>query len=695
MIKNYTRKKLLNQNDFKILLVKVFLPLTFCFPTSILANIYVVDNNSNIDNGAGYIQNDKNNSLNKCIRLANQNGGPDIINFSKSLAWPVIIHVGTTPIIQITDQVTIDGTTAPGYFTGSPSVVIDGDNIDKSIIGVAINGAGTIIKALVINHSVQRGIYLLSDNVTISGCFIGTDITGNVAISTRVGIEMLSNNNTIGGTSLAERNIISGNVLSNGNIGGGVITTVPATGNVIIGNYIGTNKDGTAALGNDVGILLRGTNGSVISGGNLISGNLGLGILIQGESNTNIKGNTIGLNATGSSKLANLSGGIKATAALNVTIGGSGPSERNIISGNEQNGIYLEAACSGGSVKGNYIGTDATGTISLGNGFNGILLDASSNNLIGGANVKEGNLISGNNVNGIVINECSGFSIKGNFIGTDVAQTLNLGNQSIGILTNGSTRGMIGGPGVREGNVVVNAMDPAGAGIALQNSSNLVVQGNFVGVTSQGSAMPNSGHGIWIYDVGGIASSNSNVIGASSSVPLSGEANTVAYNTKDGVHVEAKNATKFSRIRGNSIYCNGGKGIALVGGSNENVPLPVITASSTTTLSGTSLPSSVVHVYRNSTNGAGCGCEGELYLGNATSDGSGAWTFNYSLPLTVTQVPAITVTQTNTTFSTSEFTSQNAITSQPVALAVCVGSSAAFSVIAAGYWDIDFNKINF
>ena len=140
-------------------------------------------------------------------------------------------------------------------------------------------------------------------------------------------------NNTIGGTDAGSRNILSGNPY------GILIGNLGATGNLIQGNYIGTNAAGDAALPNtDTGILNWGTDntigGSENGAGNVISGNTFNAILLaQGSSGTVIQGNFIGTNATGTAGLAN-DGGVFVNNSADNTIGGTGTGARNVISGN-------------------------------------------------------------------------------------------------------------------------------------------------------------------------------------------------------------------------------------------------------------------------------------------------------------------------------------------------------------------------
>ena len=169
-----------------------------------------------------------------------------------------------------------------------------------------------------------------------------------------------------------------------GIVGGG-------TGNQVQGNVIGTDVSGNSALGNSFnGVDINNSSSNTIGGatagaGNLISGNGGVGINMIGGSCTNsVQGNLIGTNAAGTAALPNIGGVAINTASNNNTIGGTTTSARNIISGNAGTGIGIFAGSTmANTVQGNYIGTDLTGTVAIGN--NEGLVIGGSNNLIGGA----------------------------------------------------------------------------------------------------------------------------------------------------------------------------------------------------------------------------------------------------------------------------------------------------------------------
>ncbi len=117
----------------------------------------------------------------------------------------------------------------------------------------------------------------------------------------------------------------------------------------------------------------------------------------------------------------------------------------------------FDAGTTGNVIQGNYVGTDVNGTAPLPNGGVGVWIGfGASNNVIGGAAVGEGNLISGNHVHGISINhnETVGTIVQGNLVGTDATGTTPLPNLEGGVATSGSQT-LIGGTEPGSGNTIV------------------------------------------------------------------------------------------------------------------------------------------------------------------------------------------------------------------------------------------------
>src|SRR5262249_28239741 len=137
------------------------------------------------------------------------------------------------------------------------------------------------------------------------------------------------------------------------------------------------------------------------------------------------------------------------------TLGGLDAADRNLVSGNSGSGIELENG-SGNRVQGNLVGTNRSGAATLPNGANGVLIVSSAGNTIGGAAAGAGNVLSGNGTNGVtlVLAASSGNVIQGNYIGTDVAGTHDLGNLFFGVFAFQAPGTVIGGAAAGAGNLI-------------------------------------------------------------------------------------------------------------------------------------------------------------------------------------------------------------------------------------------------
>jgi titin len=331
--------------------------------------------------------------------------------------------------------------------------------------GLKIAAGGSTVRGLVLNR-LHYGIYIYDNGGnTIVGNYIGTDTSGTVALGNNADGIWIRNtsNNTIGGTTAATRNVIADNNY------GILISEASATNNQVLGNYIGTDASGTIGLGIQTdGLRISSASNNTVGGvtlgsRNIFSGGENCGVAILGASATGnqVLGNYIGTDVTGTSAIGNGRGVGVENAASNNVVGGSTPGSGNLISGNTYRGIDISSVSNHNLVQGNFIGTDATGTATLGNGGDGIMIHTSSNNLIGGTTLGARNVISGNGDDGISIladpgalNTASGNRIEGNFIGTDVTGTSALGNVR-GVYFWGAVHdNIIGGPGVGAANLI-------------------------------------------------------------------------------------------------------------------------------------------------------------------------------------------------------------------------------------------------
>ena len=368
-------------------------------------------------------------SLRQAILDANATAGLDEIRFDISGSGPHTI-APTSAFPTITDPVIVDGTTEPD-FAGQPIIELSGAGAGD-VDGLTINAGGSTVRGLVINRFV-----------------------GSVASGGRSGI---------------------------------LLTT--KGGNVIEGNYIGTDADGTQARGNWFGVRTVDSSDDVVGGTtaakrNVISGNTGAGLNITGNSDGNdVQGNYVGTDASGTASLGNGSGVVLQNGTDNNVVGGTVAGSRNVISGNGTNGnVLINGNATGNSVQGNYIGTDKTGTQDLGNSGNGVdIVNGASDNTIGGTTPAARNVISGNGF-GVAINAFFGVpssnnQVIGNYIGTDATGTKDVGNSShgIGLFKPGNK---IGGAQAGAGNRlafngedgVAVAPDPANTGNAILRNS--------------------------------------------------------------------------------------------------------------------------------------------------------------------------------------------------------------------------------
>src|SRR5262249_5198233 len=147
-------------------------------------------------------------------------------------------------------------------------------------------GAGNLISG---NNS---GIFVNGAGNVVQGNLIGTDVTGTRSLanhrgSLNLGVSVDGPNNRIGGTDPGAGNVISGMPAGyNQEFGSGVVISQPeSTGNMVQGNFIGTDRSGTAAVGNGMhGVLLEKSASNNLIGGttaaarNVIAGNGGSGV---------------------------------------------------------------------------------------------------------------------------------------------------------------------------------------------------------------------------------------------------------------------------------------------------------------------------------------------------------------------------------------------------------------------------------
>lgn len=437
-------------------------------------------------------------SLRQAILDANANPGLDAINFNiPGGGIKTITPAGALP--EITEAVTIDGYSQPGatantLLVGNDAVILIELNLvnDASLFGLKVSGGATTIRGLAINRGGQAITLEGTGGNNVEGCFIGTDAGGTQDLGNATGVYVDAPNNTIGGTLPAQRNLISGNPSH-------AVYFSTGTGQLLQGNYIGTDKNGMAAIGGG-GVAVVGNSGVTIGGAsaataNLISGNGSTGIVINSTAPSVVQGNFIGTNAAGTAALGNIgNGGIHIFNSDGNLIGGTTAGAGNLISGNAPFGILIVGG-STNTVQGNFVGTNAAGTAAIGNGAGVSIEGASHDNLVGGTAAASRNLISGNVGSGVVINiAANNFAnrVEGNFIGTQANGTSALGNGSAGIGVTSGVNQSIGGAAAGAGNI-----------IAFNGGGGVLVAGTAAGIAILGNQIHDNGKlGIDLYNGG-------------------------------------------------------------------------------------------------------------------------------------------------------------------------------------------------
>jgi titin len=375
-------------------------------------------------------------NVNADVVASGSYGVSDTINFAIAGAGVHTILVDSALVLN--KPAKIDGYTQPGASanTNGPA---QGSNANlqvqvsiQNLGAFALYGGGSTVQGLVIN-----GNSLILRNFggnTIAGNFFGTDPAGAVAapqtspgVVADIFIDWSSPNNTIGGTSPAARNVISG-----GGNGDGIY--VSSSGNLIQGNLIGTNAAGSSAIANyyGIGISLGGADNNVIGGTtaaarNVVSGNTLVGIEVD-TLNNQVQGNYVGTDVTGSAALGNGTWGIVVGGGSNEVIGGTAVGAGNVVSGNGVAGIVIPNGISGITVAGNFIGTDATGTkMVCGHTMAGIEVSGGGNT-IGGSQAGAANVIAFNKGDGVRVDGQTGNSILHNSIFSNTNGGIRLGS---------------------------------------------------------------------------------------------------------------------------------------------------------------------------------------------------------------------------------------------------------------------------
>ena len=361
-------------------------------------------------------------TLRSAIEAANAQAGADSISFNIPGSGVHTITPGSA-LPSIVDEVTIDGSTQTGAQCGTLVPANLPATNTPHVLNVVINGnalgaANTLLFDTGSDNSVVKGLVLngntgntaLQINSTVGGVLIECNYLGTNA----AGDTIVTNSNlNIGAFINSGTTTIQNNLISGSSVG------VLANSANITNNLIGTNANGTGALGNSAqGILINYSSQNLAISHNIISGNnLGIYITLNGPNNS-IHGNYIGVGVTGN-PLGNTTGGITAFGANDFSIGGVSVTDRNIISANGGDGIHIYSNCNtgqsvGSTTYGNYIGTNTSGNVQNGFGNNGAGIEVNEyqgscesvyNHVIGGDLAGQPNTIAGNTNQGVLVHQ--------------------------------------------------------------------------------------------------------------------------------------------------------------------------------------------------------------------------------------------------------------------------------------------------
>lgn len=428
-------------------------------------------------------------TLRYAINHANANASDDNITFNIPGLGPHVIDP-TTALPTITDDgVSIDGSTQGSVVCdGTPNatggmsnrkhyIVLFGNNHASN--GLTVSGASNVtIKGLTIgNHSASGILATNADGLTLLCNHLGvsTDTTGDIGNDQNGARIFGSDNSIIGDGTLAGANVIGFNS------GSGLYypASNPSDGAIIKGNFLGVGSDGVSDIGNGTnGLYLASSTNAVIGGPgterNIASGNTDYGIHLTGSTNIDVIGNYTGTTADGLTALPNRIG-LYVTVGNNINVGNGSATNRNLISGNTNDGaIFISSDI--GDIAGNYFGVNSGGNTVLANGWSALSIQNSTNIQVGGSTSGEENILSGSAAgSGLYIyGGSSAVTVEGNIIGLGANETTAISNTHAGIFIQDSDA-FIGGETSDAGNRISNN---AYSGVVITGSSNVPILSN-------------------------------------------------------------------------------------------------------------------------------------------------------------------------------------------------------------------------
>jgi hypothetical protein len=472
-----------------------------------------------------------------------------------AVAGTIRLTGGALP--AVTGEVDIPGGTAPG-FAGTPVVEVDYNGFGG--LRFDAGSAGSALRSLGHVNAAGAGITLDGRGVLVVGNFVGLRSDGvTVAGNGRDGLRLTASasGNTVGGVTSRDRNVISGNL-------GHGVAVEGASRNHILGNFIGTDATGTLDRGN---------------GGN--------GIVLAGRACENRIGGVVPANPPGTKP---------------PDFSGDRPPEGNLISGNGGNGVLLTGGARANFLAGNFVGTSASGVSALGNALDGVaIVDGSDGNVLAGTFEDLHpfifyNVVGGNGGNGLRVCDSDGTVVHANFFGLGSDDKTAVGNALDGVVVEGSSRNTVFGGVIPLGNVV--AANHQNGVVVKDTARGFESFNTFAGVAafSDDVKLGNALDGFLITSTGGDNVIRTSVISRNGDdgVEISGDAsgvqvvqNIIGVNTAGGAAMgNADNGVEiggnahdnviggpqptFSIIPQNAISANGGHGVAVVGYAHDN-----------------------------------------------------------------------------------------------------------------------------
>ncbi|MCU0430360.1 MAG: gliding motility-associated C-terminal domain-containing protein [Cytophagaceae bacterium] len=570
-------------------------------------------------------------SLQQAILDANALAGADTIVFNITGTAPFIINLGGSTLASINQATFVNGASQTG-FTGVPLIEIRGAGGPG--LDLIPSASGSEILGLAITGGAAMGINLQASNTRIHGCYIGLRTDGTTAGgNAAMGINISNVTNVrIGGT---YKNVIA-------NSGSHGVSLLNVTASYLFNNIIGLSANGLTPAPNQNGInadnapLLK-IGGTSSDSMNIISGNRANGIEVGNNLfGPVIQGNYIGCASNGTADVGNTLHGIYLNNISSALIGGTGASTRNVISGNNGQGIELVNSPKT-KVQSNYIGVSSNGLLALGNSGNAVQLTNSRECVIGGDRATQGNVLSNCGAGFNDEGNSKYLIFQGNIVGADKDGFQDFGNTVIGVIIK-SDSALIGGETPAFGNIIVHTKILCG--ILLGNSSYNKVKYNLIGLNPDSADAGNEGDGINVgVELAGQSARN-NLI----------EYNAIAFNKRNGIAIgDALNATNSTNefnntVQYNHIFCNTLKGINLNRANsndwgNNGRPAPVINSALSNDTMLVGFPSGLtandrIDVYRMS-DCISCdnNPQGRYYVGTTQVNADGSWSYRPGISL--------------------------------------------------------------